>query len=96
MSKTETRVGLTNILKRFAYHCFLTLPPGRHPLKDNPFYDEVSVEELYSWSPNPEDDSEYGAGVSVVFYKDNKKIRFVEFSIRFTGGGGQDIIHLVE
>lgn len=96
MSKTETRIGLTNILKRFAYHCFLTFSPGRHALKDNPYYDEVEIEEIYPWSPNPENDSEYGAGVSVSFYKNNKKIRFVEFSIRFTGGGGQDIIHLVE
>ena len=95
MSKSETRVGLTNIVKRFAYYCFITKGIGRHPL-DNPLYDEVEIKEIYQWMSNPENPLEHGGGVSVTFYKNKEKMRFVEFSIRFTGGGGQDVIRLVK
>jgi hypothetical protein len=96
MSKTEARTGLTNILKRFAYYCFLKFGLGHHKLKDNAHYDEVEIKELYPWMSNPENPDEYGGGVSVTFYKDSEKIRFIEFSIRFTGGGGRDIIRRIK
>lgn len=96
MTKTETRVGLTNIIKRFAYYCVLRHGLGRHKIKDLPPYDEVEIKELYPWMPNPEDPKEYGGGVSVALYKNGEKVRFVEFAVRFAGGGGYDVIKSVK
>jgi len=96
MSHIETRVGLTNVLKRYAYHCFLTHGLGQHALPLNEIYDEVEICELYPWMANPENTNEYGGGISVSFYKNSEKVRFVEFAVRFTGGGGKDVIRRIK
>ncbi len=92
MSTTETRVGLTPILKRLAFY-YLSLGYGSHDI-DHPEYDKVAVKELYPWEPNPQNKKgdEYGAGTQVNFYRKGQRIRFIEFSIRFSGGGGEDMI----
>jgi hypothetical protein len=94
MSHVETKLGLTNIVKRLAYH-YLVKGVGVYPL-DDPFYDQIVVRELYPWMPNPENQNEYGGGVVVELFKDNRRVRFVEFGIRFTGGGGDIAIRLLE
>jgi hypothetical protein len=71
---------------------------GVHPI-DNPQYDKVEVKELYGWMPNPEADfepSEYGAGLVVNFFKNNRRVRYVEFGVRYVGGGGDEAIRLLE
>jgi len=92
MSTTETRLGLTPILKRLAYF-FLTKGFGRHET-DHPDYDVIEVEQLYPWEPNPQNEKgdEYGAGIRVNFYRKGQRIRFFEFSVRFSGGGGEEMI----
>jgi hypothetical protein len=94
MTKTETRLGLTNILKRLAYS-YLTRGFGRHPI-DHDIYDEVEVSSLYPWMPNPAGGGEYGAGVKVTFYRGGQRVRWVEFSIRDVGGGGDPTIFRVK
>ena len=90
MSNIETRLGLTNILKRLAYS-FLCKGFGRHPI-DHPLYDLVEVAELYPWQANPECTDESGAGIRVTFFRDGERIRWVEFGVRFAGGGGDEAI----
>ena len=91
MTKTEAKLGLTNILKRLAYS-YLTKGFGKHPI-DHDTYDEVEVEQLYPWIPNPtRGESEHGAGIKVTFYRKGKRVRWIEFSIRDVGGGGDPSI----
>ena len=95
MSKSETILGLTPIMKRLAYH-FLCRGFGRYKIKDHPFYDEAEVKELYPWMPNPENQDEYGGAIIVSFFKKGRRIRFVEFGTRFIGGGGDETIRRVK
>jgi len=90
MTNIETRLGLTPILKRLAYS-YLIRGYGRYPITHG-LYDTVVVAELYDWQVNPADTSAHGAGARVTFYKDNVRIRWVEFGIRFIGGGGDPVI----
>lgn len=94
MTQIETRLGLSNILKRLAYY-YVLKGIGTHPI-DNPQYDKVEVKELYGWQPNPEAEEEYGAGLVVNFLKNNKRIRYVEFGVRYVGGGGDEAIKLLK
>ena len=96
MTTTETTRGLTPILKSLAFY-YLTLGYGRHKI-DHPEYDEVEVKELYPWLPNPqnEEGGEYGAGVQVNFYRKNQRIRYAEFSVRFSGGGGEQAVRRIK
>ena len=94
MTTTETRLGLTNILKRLAYS-YLTQGFGKHSI-DHDVYDEVEVLPLYSWMPNPTGGGEYGAGIKVVFYRQGQRVRWVEFSVRDIGGGGDPTIFRVK
>ena len=93
MKDTEVRLGLTNTLKRLAFY-YLTRGFGKHTI-DHPVYDTVEVSPLYDWMPNPENDNEYGAGIRVSFYRQGHRTRFVEFGIRFIGGGGDPTVFLV-
>ena len=90
MTTTESRLGLTNIFKRLAFS-FLCKGFGRHPIEHD-LFDEVEVAELYPWMPHPEDDNRYGAGIKVSFFKKGRCVRWVEFGIRFIGGGGDPTI----
>ncbi len=95
MTKTETILGLTPITKRLAYH-FLCRGVGKYRMVDHPYYDEAVVEELYPWRPNPENKEDYGAGIKVTFYRKKEKVRHVEFGVRFIGGGGEEMIRLMD
>jgi len=90
--KTETKLGLTNILKRLAYS-YLLQGIGVHEI-DHDVYDAVEVSQLYPWMPNPTrgEGEECGAGIKVSFYRQGQRIRWVEFSIRDVGGGGNPSI----
>lgn len=94
MTKEDSRLGLTPILKRLAYS-FLCKGLGRHPI-NHAVYDMVEVSELYPWKPNPEDPDEYGGGVCVSFFRAGRRIRWVEFAIRYGGGGGNEEIFLLK
>jgi len=94
MKKTEVRLGITPILKRLAYS-YLTKGFGKYLIK-HPQYDEVEVKELYPWRPNPSDPEEHGAGIAVIFLKGGEKKRWVEFGVRYIGGGGHPAIHLLD
>jgi hypothetical protein len=94
MSSVETRLGLTNILKRLAYS-YLVRGIGRHQIKHD-VYDEVDVSELYPWVPNPAHAVEHGAGIRVTFLRKGKKVRWVEFSVRDVGGGGDPTIFSIK
>ena len=91
---SETQLGLTNIFKRLAYS-YLTRGLGRHPIQHD-VYDEVEVAPLYDWRPNPHNQDEYGAGIKVTFFRQKQRIRWVEFAVRFTGGGGDPAIFLLQ
>lgn len=93
MTNIESRIGLTPVLKRLAFS-FLCKGFGRHPI-DHILYDEVEVSELYPWQTNPERTDEYGAGVQVTFFKSGEKVRWIEFAVRFSGGGGNPAIFQV-
>ncbi len=92
MTKTETKLGLTNIMKRLAYS-YLTRGIGKHDI-DHEVYDKVEVEQLYPWMPNPTrgDEEEYGAAIKVSFFRQGHRVRWVEFSVRDVGGGGDPSI----
>lgn len=98
MSQIETRLGLSNILKRLAYH-YVLKGVGVYPIS-NPQYDKVEVKELYGWRANPEVElempAEYGAGLVVNFFKNNRRVRYVEFGVRYVGGGGDEAIKLLK
>lgn len=87
---TEIRLGLTRPLIRLAYH-FLAKGSGTYPI-DHAIYDTVIVAPLYDWMPNPEESDESGAGIRVTFLRQGHKIRWVEFSVRYSGGGGEPSI----
>ena len=95
MSQSETILGLTPITKRLAYY-FLTRGFGIYEITDHPLYDKAEVKEFYPWRPNPENSDEYGGAIVVSFYKNERRIRYVEFGIRFIGGGGDDAIRRVK
>jgi hypothetical protein len=63
---------------------------------DHHIYDAVKVEDLYPWQPNPEDPSEYGGALQVSFMREGRRVRWAEFSIRFTGGGGSPAVFKVK
>lgn len=94
LSNVETRLGLTNILKRLAYS-YLVKGFGRHSIQHG-IYDEVEVSELYPWKQNPVQTGEHGAGISVAFLRQGKKVRWVEFSVRDIGGGGDPAVFSVK
>jgi len=92
-TNTEVRLGLTHVFKRLAYS-YLLRGLGDHPIQHE-LYDLVRVTELYPWQPNPTAEGEYGAAISVTFYSQGKKLRWVEFSLRFSGGGGAPSVRCV-
>lgn len=87
MTNIETRLGLTPIFKRLAYS-YLVRGFGEYSITEDPLYDGVKVEPMYPWQVNPEDTNDSGAGIRVVFYRTAIRVRWVEFSVRFIGGGG--------
>jgi hypothetical protein len=90
MSRTEHRIGLTPVIKRLAFF-YLKKGIGSHAI-DHPAYDEVLVEELYDWHAPENKDLPPRGGLVVSFCREGRKIRWVEFSCAFVGGGGAPIM----
>jgi hypothetical protein len=91
-TSSEVRLGLTKPFIRLAYYYF-TRGFGSYPI-DHAVYDSVEVASLYDWRSNPENEEEFGAGVRVTFCRQGQKVRWVEFSVRYGGGGGKPAIFL--
>jgi hypothetical protein len=93
-TSSEVRLGLTKPFIRLAYY-YLTKGFGTYPHSTgNELYDVVDVTPLYDWRSNPENEEESGAGIRVTFYYQGHKVRWVEFAIRYGGGGGKPTIFL--
>ncbi len=90
MSRTEHKLGLSPVLKRLAFF-YLKMGIGSHSI-DHPVYDEVQVEELYDWHVPENRDLPPRGGLVVVFMRQNQRVRWVEFSCGFVGGGGAPIM----
>jgi hypothetical protein len=91
---SEVRLGLTKPLIRLAYY-YLTRGFGQHVI-DHAIYDTVEIKPLCEWQSNPEQqgEEEFGGGIRVTFYRQGQKVRFVEFAVRYGGGGGEPSIFL--
>lgn len=87
---SEHGLGLTPVLKRLAFF-YLCKGVGSHAI-ENPFYDEVIVRELYEWHAPKDRDLPPRGGIVVEFMWMGEKVRWVEFSCGFTGGGGTPIL----
>ena len=94
MGQSDVRLGLSNIVKRLAYH-YLGKGIGTHKI-EHTVYDEVVVSEFDEWKENPLDLSEHGAGIRVEFRRQGKRVRWVEFRVHTAGGGGDLAVFLVE
>ena len=90
-TRTEHKLGLTNVFKRVAFHMLLKgLGTHKSPL---PSYDKVVVRELYDFvSPSGDDSVPSQGGIVVEFYANGRREKWIDFGIRTTGGGGAPIL----
>lgn len=97
MSKTETRLGLTPAFQRIAYY-YLRLGEGEYSPDggNHPHYDRVVVRELYEFKENPCARGERAGGTIVEFFKDIRRVKWVEFRCQVVGGGGDSAIHRIK
>lgn len=97
MSHTERLIGLTPVIKRVAYY-YLRLGEGEYVPDGgkHPHYNKIVVRELYEFKENPVVEGEHSGGMVVEFYKDDRRIRWVEFRCQVIGGGGDAIIKRVK
>ncbi len=79
-------------MRRAAY--YLTLGIGEY-FPGHPHYDRVTVEQLYELTQHPENDMEWSVGLAVNFFKNKRRIRWIEFGCRTTGAGGDPILREV-
>lgn len=87
---TDHSLGVTPIvIKRAAY--YLQLGIGEY-FPEHPHYDKITVEKLYDIAQNPLIPSEWSLGVVVSFYKNNRRIRWIDFGCRITGAGGDSLM----
>lgn len=94
MHRSDHLIGLTPILiKRAGY--YLSLGIGEY-FPEHPHYDKVLVEQSYDMRSNPENDTEWSQGLTVSFYKQNRRIRWMDFGCRMTGAGGDAILREVD
>ena len=94
MHKDDHRMGVTPILlKRAGY--YLCLGEGEY-YPNHPHFDKVTVTRVYDIMPNPINENEWGLGLRVSFFKEDREIRWVEFGCRTVGVGGDDILRKVE
>lgn len=84
-------LGITPILIRRAAY-YLSLGVGEYFPVDHPHYERVTVEKLYDIVNNLDNPSEWSLGIVVSFYKEGRKIRWVDFGARITGAGGDTIL----
>lgn len=96
MVKADIRLGLTPAFKRIAYH-YLLRGVGTHvPVETpHPHYSKVVVRELYEFRENPHDETAHAGGVVVEFFREDRKVRWVEFRCSPVGGGGTPLIRAV-
>ena len=95
MSKTETLLGLTPVQKRMA-HYYLCSGYGEYTPQDHPQYDKVIVRELYPFGENPRKQGEHAGGAVVEFYREDRKVKWIEFRCQVVGGGGEAVIRRVK
>ncbi len=91
--RTDHKLGLTPMLKRTAFH-YLQKGLGEHPSID-PSYDKVVVKPLYDWQTPLDEDIPSQGGVVVEFWKDGRRLRWIDFVCRVAGGGGAPIMREV-
>jgi hypothetical protein len=92
--KDDHLMGITPILLRRAAH-YLKLGIGEYtPV--HPHFDKVTVIPVYELLQNPLEASEWALGLRVSFFKNEHCIRWVEFSCRTVGAGGDYILRKVE
>jgi hypothetical protein len=94
LHKEDHRIGITPILLRRAAY-YLTLGEGVY-LPEHPHFDKVVVDKIYDLKQNPINENEWGLGLKVAFYQGNHCVRWVEFSCRTVGVGGDEIIKKAE
>ncbi len=94
MTKADDhRIGITPIvLRRAAY--YVTLGVGTY-FPDHPHFDRVEVRKTYDFVPSQKSEYEWSLGLEVAFYRQERKIRWVEFGCRTVGAGGDDILRVV-
>lgn len=87
MTRTEHRLGLTPVFKRYAFH-YLKKGLGSHAVEPpyDQFYDEVIVRLLYDWH-SPDNGLPPQGGLVVEFWWCGEKVRWAEFGCRYSGGG---------
>jgi hypothetical protein len=90
-------LGLTPALQRIAYY-YLRLGEGEYVPDggNHPHYTKVVVRELYEFKGNPRNTEERSGGIVVEFFKEDHRIRWVEFRCQVVGGGGEAIIKRVK
>jgi hypothetical protein len=89
----DHRVGITPIaIRRAAFYA--QLGEG-HYYPNHPHFDEVIVRRLYDVTQNPENELEWAFGTRVEFHQHGRCVRWIEFSSRLVGAGGDDILRKV-
>ena len=91
MTDPNARIGLNPVTLRLAY-TYLKRGVGVYQIR-HLMYDECRVSEVEDWAELAEPilGVKYGARLRVAFYRGGKRIRYVDFSTLFTGGGGADL-----
>lgn len=91
--KDDHLMGITPIvIRRAAY--YLKLGEGTY-FPEHPHFDKVVVETSYDVVQNRDHPEEWSQGMQVNFYKEGRRIRWVEFGCRLVGAGGDDIMKMV-
>ncbi|MGD9209733.1 MAG: hypothetical protein PVI90_03105 [Desulfobacteraceae bacterium] len=66
------------------------------PNDDHPHYNKIIVRELYEFQENPLTLGERSGGLIVEFFRDNRRIRWLEFRCQVVGGGGEPLIKRIK
>jgi hypothetical protein len=91
VSRVEHLLGLTSALRRVAW-AYLRRGEGTYST-DLLGYDRVIVRELYALQ-SPDGAPPQG-GMVVEFWRDGRRVRWLDFGVRVTGGGGDPILREV-
>jgi hypothetical protein len=97
MTKTinlDHRAGITPIVIRRASY-YAQLGVGEY-YPTHPHFNCVRVTKLYDATQNPQFPAEWAYGLRVDFLVDTRITRWVEFSARLVGAGGDDILRKVD
>lgn len=94
MQSEDHRIGITPILLRRAAY-YLSLGVGEY-FPEHPHYDKITVDEQYPLTQNPSDHFVWAVGFRVSFYKDNRRVRWIDFCSTTTGAGGDPILKKVD